>query len=83
MENIYSNYGASMRVSVPSEFSTGSSSAVSKKFVTESPNPAHFTTIDENPRTEFASAVYGDGPYSLLCPNAKSDILAQNVDYLA
>ena len=32
---------------------------------------------------QFAHAVYGDGPYSLTCPNRTTDILGQNCDYLA
>jgi len=34
-------------------------------------------------KTSFAMAIYGDGPYSLSHPNVKSDILAQNTDYIA
>ena len=34
-------------------------------------------------KTDFASAFYGDGPYSLEHPNNTTEILAQNVDYLA
>lgn len=33
--------------------------------------------------TDFASAFYGDGPYSLEHPNNTTELVAQNVDYLA
>lgn len=32
--------------------------------------------------SDFAAAVYGNGPYSLEHPNATSDILANNLDLL-
>lgn len=32
---------------------------------------------------DFASAFYGDGPYSLEHPNNTTELVAQNVDYLA
>lgn len=31
----------------------------------------------------FAQAVYGDSSYSLTCPNVRSDVVAQNIDYIA
>lgn len=33
--------------------------------------------------SDFAQAIYGDGPYSLLRPNAISEHLANNIDLLA
>lgn len=33
--------------------------------------------------TDFAQAVYGDGPYSLTCPNRTTEFLGQNIDALA
>ena len=32
---------------------------------------------------DFAGAFYGDGPYSLEHPNNTTELVAQNVDYLA
>ncbi len=48
-------------------------------------NPENVTpqTSQEGFSNQFAHAVYGDGPYNLNFPNCKSDILAQNCDYLA
>ncbi|MCM1339634.1 MAG: hypothetical protein NC191_08190 [Muribaculaceae bacterium] len=40
-------------------------------------------SVPQNTHSNFASAVYGDGPYSLNHPNQKSEILAQSVDYIA
>lgn len=36
-----------------------------------------------NNENNFGCAFYGNGPYSLSHPNYKSDILAQNIDFLA
>ena len=38
---------------------------------------SHETTVD------MARAFYGDGPYSLEPPNNTTELVAQNVDYLA
>lgn len=32
---------------------------------------------------DFAQAIYGDGPYTLLHPNSTTEFRAQNVDILA
>ena len=46
----------------------------------ENVNP---TSTQDGFSQNFAHAVYGDGPYSLSCPNRTSDILGQNLDALA
>lgn len=48
-------------------------------------NPENVTlqTSQEGFSNQFSHAVYGDGPYSLTCPNRTTDILGQNCDYLA
>jgi len=38
------------------------------------------TNFNQN---SFANAIYGNGPFNLLRPNSTSDILAQNIDYMA
>ena len=42
-----------------------------------------FSSQKSNLPGDFASAVYGDGPYSLEHPNNKTDVVAQMCDYLA
>lgn len=44
--------------------------------------PAPIEQYNQQPNS-FARAIYGDGPYSLLCPNSTTEILAQNIDLLA
>lgn len=61
---------------------TDTSLAVKTYRIETSSNP--ITILPESmPRTTFAQAIYGDGPYSLIHPNTASDILCQNIDTLA
>lgn len=48
-------------------------------------NPENVTSksSQEGFSNQFSHAVYGDGPYNLNFPNCRSEILAQNCDYLA
>ena len=60
---------------------TGQSSSVEKL---RTISPEEFgTQASQEFRTDFASAFYGDGPYSLEHPNNTTELVAQNVDYLA
>ena len=47
-----------------------------------SPNPSSFHA-EKFHASSFAQAIYGDGPYSLLFPNNKTETRAVNVDYIA
>jgi len=55
--------------------SAGSTQAVSM-------NPMTITSGEYQPN-EFADAVYSGGPYSLMRPNATTDMVAQNIDLIA
>ena len=59
-----------------------SSGKVSYWNLAKSTNPIklHTNTLSQN---NFANAVYGDGPHSLLRPACASDILAQNLDIIS
>jgi hypothetical protein len=46
-----------------------------------SPNPSSFYA-EKIHASDFAQAIYRDGPHSLLFPNIKSQVLAQNIDYI-
>lgn len=46
-------------------------------------NPQSFTSYHTHQKSSFASAIYGNGPYSLSCPNVTSEILAKNIDFIA
>ena len=60
---------------------TGQSSSVEKlKAITpEDFGTRHSIEVSH----DFAGAFYGDGPYSLEHPNNTTELVAQNVDYLA
>lgn len=60
----------------------GFSAAKFYKTLATSSNPATFEAKNYQ-STDFARAVYGDGPYSLLRPNNTSDVKALNIDYVA
>ena len=47
-----------------------------------SPNPSRFEAEKEH-ASNFAQAIYGDGPYSLLRPNNTTESRAVNIDYVA
>lgn len=44
-------------------------------------NPVKYSA--ETSHNDFAQAVYGNGPYSLVRPNNASDVLAVFIDYSA
>ena len=46
-----------------------------------SPNPSSYHA--EKTTTDFAQAVYGDGPYNLLRPNNTTAETAVNIDFVA
>ena len=47
-----------------------------------SPNPSSFHA-EKTHASNFAQAIYGDGPYSLMCPNNTTETKAVNLDYIA
>lgn len=48
-------------------------------------DPAQMQTATRQERAsnDFAYAIYGDGPYSLLCPNETTEFVGQRFDALA
>lgn len=61
---------------------TDASLAVKTYRIETSSNPMTFQA-EPTPQNSFAQAIYGDGPYSLNRPNSTSDVLCQNIDYIA
>ena len=60
---------------------TGQSPSVEKLRVI---SPEDFgTRTSQEYIADFTTAFYGDGPYSLEHPNNTTELVAQNVDYLA
>lgn len=60
-----------------------SSSVAIYRTLASAHNPLTFTPVDSGSQTNFARAIYGEGPYSLLHPNYTNDYLANNIDMLA
>ncbi len=79
------SFDAKSAITTPTGLYSGTEGSAVAKFyrtLATSSNPSSFRA--ENYRTtDFARAVYGDGPYSLLRPNNTSDIKAINIDYVA
>ena len=61
---------------------TDASLAVKTYRMETSSNPMTFSA-EPMAKTAFAKAIYGDGPYSLNHPNSTSDVLCQNLDFIA
>ena len=81
MVQIYSNSNSGIPIGRVADYNNTNPSRAITSFrnLAKATNPV---TINPQ-RNDFASAVYGDGPYSLTMPNQASDILALNIDYIA
>ncbi len=62
---------------------TNPSKGVAAYRVLTAANPNTFTSFQAKQKSGFASAIYGNGPYSLLRPNSTSEVLARNIDLMA
>ena len=47
------------------------------------PSMSQFSAQQERTSNDFAYAIYGNGPYSLLCPNETTEFVGQYFDALA
>lgn len=61
---------------------TGISAVKTYRAIATSSNPMTYMP-EETHTTDFAQAIYGNGPYSLLRPNSASDVLCLNLDLIA
>lgn len=82
MAQIYTTSNSGIPVGRVADYNNTNPSRAITRFreISTSPNPM---TISSEKHSDFASAIYGNGPYSLVCPNQTSDILAQNLDFIA
>lgn len=82
MVQIYSTSNSGIPIGRVADYNNTDSSRTITKFreLTPSQNPL---SISLKKQPNFASAIYGNGPYSLLHPNQTSEILAQNIDFIA
>ena len=77
------NTGSNINTPIGMDYNNTNPSAAVKIYrtLTTSPNPSSFYA--ENHHSDFARAIYGNGPYSLVCPNNTTDTRAVNIDLLA
>lgn len=83
MYNIVTSSNTTLPVGMVQDYNNTDPSLAVTTYRTEtsaSPMPAYTTEPKEG---SFAQAIYGDGPYSLNHPNSTSDVLCQNIDYIA
>lgn len=84
MVNIYSTSNSSLPIGKVMDYNnTNPSRNVALYRVAAERFPQTAPIVEQNQQNSFAQAIYGDGPYSLLCPNATTEFLAQNIDLLA
>lgn len=84
MVNIYSTSNTSLPIGKVMDYNnTNPSSNVALYRVAAEGFSQTAPIVEHTQQNSFAQAIYGDGPYSLLCPNATSEFLAQNIDLLA
>ncbi len=81
MVQIYSNSNSGIPIGRVADYNNTNPSRAITSF--RNLSAAHNPLTINPQRNDFASAVYGDGPYSLTMPNQASDILALNIDYIA
>ncbi len=84
MVNVYTGSNTTIPIGMIQDYNnTNPSRAVNLyRTLATSPNPSSFHA-EKTHASDFAQAIYGDGPYSLLFPNNKSEVRALNVDYIA
>lgn len=84
MVNIYSTSGTTLPIGKVLDYNnTNPAHRVALYRVASEHFPQSTPVSAKNQQTSFAKAIYGDGPYSLLYPNATTELLAQNIDLLA
>ncbi len=66
-----------------SDYESSRSGSVSTYRVSETGNPIAIESGFGGMNSDFAQAIYGDGPYSLVYPNNRNDIRAQILDFPA
>ena len=83
MVSFYSATQLPTNIGITPELNNGGSSiAKMYKTLAKSSNPASFNAENYH-TTDFAKAIYGDGPYNLLRPNHTSETNAVNIDFVA
>lgn len=84
MVKIYTGSNSTMSVGRIQDFNnTNPSKGVAAYRNLNSSNPKSFTPYDMTQKVDFATAIYGNGPYSLSCPNVTSETLAKSFDVIA
>lgn len=81
MVQIYSASKSGIPIGRVEDYNNTNPSRAIRAFRETSYSPA--MTASPQKYLNFASAIYGEGPYSLLRPNQTSDILAKNIDVMA
>lgn len=83
MVNIYTGSNTTIPIGMVQDYNNTNASAAVKMYRTlaTSPNPSTFHA--EKMHTDFAQAIYGNGPYNLLRPNNTTETRALNIDYVA
>lgn len=79
------NFNAGSNITLPIGLGTDTNAtraASMYRTLATSPNPSRFEAEKEH-ASNFAQAIYGDGPYSLLRPNNTTESRAVNIDYVA
>lgn len=84
MVNVYTGSNTTLPIGMIQDYNnTNPSRAVNLyRTLATSPNPSSFHA-EKSHALNFAQAIYGDGPYSLLRPNNTTDVKAVNIDYVA
>lgn len=84
MVSVNSNYNMTSPIGITQEKNGTNTTGVVGMYgkLATSSNPSTFKAENYH-STDFAKAIYGDGPYSLLRPNHTSDITAVNIDFVA
>lgn len=82
MAQVYTNSNYGVPVGVVADYNNTNPSREISRYRTISTSTPHSFAPTAN-HSDFAFAIYGNGPFSLTCPNNASDTLAQNIDYNA